>query len=233
MSLFNNNSLVSYSKNQKRIKMSKAVRTVLQIVLVFVILGLGYLVYESIQEPIRFQEKYDKRKAAVVDRLKLIRDAQVAYKNNYEQYTGSFDTLIDFVKTGNYKLLKMEGVLSDSLLAAGMTEKEALKQGIIKRDTIYVSVADSLCKTISADSIRYVPFTNGKDQFVLGAAKLTTSSGLVIPVFEASVTNRVFLQGLDNQERINIDDQAKKLNRFPGIKVGSLEEANNNAGNWE
>lgn len=209
------------------------VKTALQIVLLFVIVGLGYLVYDSIMQPIKYQEKYDKRKAAVVDRLKLIREAQVAYKNNYDKYTGSFDTLIDFVKTGNYKILKMEGVLTDSMLNAGMTEKEALKLGIIKRDTIYVSVADSLCKLIPADSMCYVPYTDNTAKFELGATKITSSSGLVIPVFEASVTNRVFLQGLDNQERINLDKEAEQLNRFPGIKVGSLEEANNNAGNWE
>ncbi len=208
------------------------IKAALQVILLFVIVGLGYLIYESISEPIRYQEQYDKRKAAVVERLKVIRDAQVAYKNQYEKYTGSLDTLVDFVKTGNYKLLKMEGVLTDSMLNEGMTEKEALKLGIIKRDTIYVSVQDSLCKKIPADSIPFVPFTKGA-KFEMGAASLTTSSGLVIPVFEASVTNKVFLEGLDNQERINLDNTAKDLGRFPGIKVGSLEEANNNAGNWE
>ncbi len=208
------------------------IKTTLQIVLVFVIAGLAYLVYESVMEPIAFQEQYDKRQSAVVERLKLIRDAQVAYKGINEKYTGSFDTLIDFVKTGNFKLVRMEGVLSDSLLNEGMTEKEAIKLGIIKRDTIYVSVSDSLCKKTSPDSLCYVPYTNGA-KFELGAASLTTSSGLVIPVFEASVTNKIFLAGLDNQERINLDDKAKKLGRFPGLKVGSLEEANNNAGNWE
>ncbi len=208
------------------------IKKVLQVILLFVIVGLGYLIYDSISQPIRYQEQYDKRKAAVVERLKLIREAQVAYKNQHEKYTGSFDTLVDFVKTGNYKLLVMEGVLTDSMLNEGMTEKKAIELGIIKRDTIYVSVEDSICKTIPADSIPYVPYTDGA-RFELGAASITTSSGLVIPVFEASVTNKVFLQGLDEQERINMDNLAKDLDRFPGVKVGSLEEANNNAGNWE
>jgi hypothetical protein len=77
-----------------------------------------------------------------------------------------------------------------------------------------------------------VPFTD-KAQFEMGASSITTSSGLVIPVFEAKVANRVYLKGLDNQERINLDDMAEQLGRFPGLKVGSLDEANNNAGNWE
>ncbi|MCQ2237399.1 MAG: hypothetical protein MJZ18_10445 [Bacteroidales bacterium] len=207
-------------------------KTVLQIILLFVIIGLGYALYQSVQEPILFQEKYDQRKAAVVERLKLIREAQVAYKASNDRYTGSFDTLITFVKEGNYKITKNEGSLSDSLLNAGMTEKEALKKGIIKRDTIYVSVRDSLCKNIDPDSIEYVPFTNGA-KFEMGAGSITTSSKLVIPVFEAKVPNKVYLHGLDEQYRINLDDEARQLNRYPGLKVGDLEEANNNAGNWE
>ncbi len=225
------------SKEQRKvtnkIKQQNTMKKVLQILLVFVIVGLGYLVYDSINQPIKFQEQQEKRQTAVVNRLKLIREAQVAYKGRYDKYTGSFDTLINFVKSDFFKITKNEGSLSDSLLNAGMTEKEAIAQGIIKRDTVLVSVKDSLCKNLDPDSLRFVPFSVDKEEFFLGATQLTSSSGLIIPVFEASVTNKVYLKGLDNQERINMDDLAKNLGRFPGLKVGSLEEANNNAGNWE
>lgn len=207
-------------------------KTVFQVILVFVIVGLGYLVYDSIMQPIRFNNEQAKRQNAVVDRLKMIRDVQVAYKTIYEKYTGSFDTLITFAKEGNLKLVKSEGSLTDSMLQAGLTEAEAVKQGIIKRDTVLVAVKDSICKNFNPDSLRYVPFAD-KAQFEMGASSITTSSGLVIPVFEAKVANRVYLKGLDNQERINLDDMAEQLGRFPGLKVGSLDEANNNAGNWE
>ena len=121
--------------------------------------------------------------------------------------------------------------MNDSLLAAGMTEKEAIKLGIIKRDTVYIPVKDSICKNFDPDSLRKVPFV-GAD-FELGATILTSSSNLAIPVFEAKVANKVYLKGLDEQQRINKDNLAIKLGRYPGLKVGSLEEANNNAGNWE
>ncbi|MBP5365788.1 MAG: hypothetical protein J6Y82_07675 [Bacteroidales bacterium] len=212
--------------------MNKIIKIVLHIVFLGTIVFLAYLLYESIMEPIRFQEQYDKRKTAIVNRLKQIRDVQVAYKANYNKYTGSFDTLIDFAKNGNMKLVMMEGSLTDSLLKEGWTEAKAIKAGIIKRDTVYVAIKDTLCKDYNPDSLRFVPFTNNQ-KFEMGASAITTSSGLVIPVFEASVTNRVFLKGLDNQQRINMDKEAEQLGRFPGIKVGSLEEANNNAGNWE
>ena len=211
---------------------NKVVKIILHVVFLAAIAFLAYLLYESIMEPIRFQEQYDKRKDAIVNRLKQIRDVQVAYKANYNKYTGSFDTLIDFAKNGNMKLVKMEGSLNDSLLKEGWTEAKAIKQGIIKRDTVYVAIKDTLCKDYNPDSLRYVPYTD-MQKFEMGASSITTSSGLIIPVFEASVTNRVFLKGLDNQQRINMDKEAEQLGRFPGLKVGSLEEANNNAGNWE
>lgn len=203
----------------------------IQIVLLLAIVALGFLVYRSINEPIEYEKQYNKRTEAVVNRLKLIRDAQVAYKTIHGKYTGSFDTLIDFIKNGQLKMLRMEGSLNDSLLAAGMTEKEAIKLGIIKRDTVYIPVKDSICKNFNPDSLRRVPYVNA--EFELGATILTSSSNLEIPVFEAKVANKVYLQGLDDQQRINKDNLAKKLQRYPGVKVGSLEEANNNAGNWE
>ncbi len=203
----------------------------IQIVLLLVIIGLGYAVYRSINEPIEYEEQFQKRTKAVVNRLKLIRDAQVAYKSINGKYTGSFDTLIDFVKNGQLKMLHMEGSLNDSLLAAGMTEKEAIKLGIIKRDTVYIPVKDSICKNFNPDSLRSVPYVNA--EFEMGSTVLTSSSNLSIPVFEAKVANKVYLKGLDDQQRINKDNLANKLGRYPGLKVGSLEEANNNAGNWE
>lgn len=197
-----------------------------------VIIVLIYFLRESIMEPIRFEEKYQARKSAVVERLKQIREMQVAYKSINNKYTGSFDTLIDFANNGNLKIVIMEGSLSDSLLKEGWTEQKAMKAGIIKRDTMLVAVKDSLCKTYNPDSLRFVPCV-ANQEFKMASSSITTSSGLVIPVFEASVTNRVYLNGLDNQERINMDNEAIQLGRFPGLKVGSVEEANNNAGNWE
>lgn len=85
-------------------------KKVIQIVLLAVIVCLGYLVYTSINEPIEYEKQYNKRYSAVVNRLKLIRDAQVAYKSINNKYTGSFDTLIDFVKNGQLKMLRMEEV---------------------------------------------------------------------------------------------------------------------------
>ena len=63
------------------------------------------------------------------------------------------------------------------------------------------------------------------------AAKLNVA--VVVPVFEASVTNDIVLHGLNKQLLINLNDEKIQMNKFPGLKVGDIAAANNNAGNWE
>lgn len=208
-------------------------KVLIQILLMIAILVLGYWVWDSIQQPIRFQKIYDYRKDKVIAQLANIRDAEVAYKSVYQKYTGSFDTLIHFIKTESLPLVKMEGSLTDSMLAAGWTEKDALAKGIIKRDTIRISVLDSLAKNkYVVDSLRFVPFSKGRE-FTLGATSLATASGVRVHVFEAKIDYDSFLQDVDKQEVENLKAGAAKLEKYAGLKVGSLTEANNNAGNWE
>jgi hypothetical protein len=209
-------------------------KTLIQAILIIAIIFLGYLCVESINKPVRFQREYDFRKQKVVERLVNIRTAQVAYRSVYNQYTGSFDTLINFLKTDSLPMVRMEGSLTDSMVNEGISETMALKMGVIRRDTTRISALDSLFhgKIAIVDSIKYVPFSDGKE-FEMGSTFLNTASGVKVTVFEAKTPNKVFLVGLDRQEIINLNDKAQKINRYAGIKVGSLEEANNNAGNWE
>lgn len=208
-------------------------KTAIQIILTVAILALGYLCWESIQKPVRFKQAHNERKEKVIERLEGIREAQRAYKSLYGDFTGSFDTLVNFIKTDSLRLVRMEGRLTDSMLEEGMTELKALKLGIIQRDTSFVSVRDSLFnKNFVADSLRYIPFTN-KEEFQMDATTIETASGVEVPIFEAKVHNNTYLKGLDEQQIININDEDRAYERFPGLKVGSLTEANNSAGNWE
>ncbi len=208
-------------------------KTVIQIVLIILIIGLAYLCYDSIHSVTEFNRISKLRREANIEKLKEIRTAQVAYKSQHDKYTGSFDTLINFVKYDSLKLVRKIGSLSDSLIAEGWTEEKALKLGMIKRDTVSVSVLDSLFgKNFLIDSIKKVPFVDN-EEYEMGAGTVETASGVKVEVFEAKVHNNIYLDGLDKQEIINLNDNAQKLKKYPGLKVGSLEETNNNAGNWE
>jgi hypothetical protein len=208
--------------------------TIVKILLFVAIVVLGYMLVESIMNPIRFNKERDIRENAIKERLIDIRTAQVAFKSKFGRYTGSFDTLIDFVVHDSFPLIYKEGSLTDEMMEQGITsEREALKRGLIVRDTSYTSVLDSIFdKGFPVDSLRYVPFCEDT-QFELGAASIQTGSMVMVEVFEASVLNNIFLKGLDKQLIINYNALRERITGFPGMRVGNLTEPNNNAGNWE
>lgn len=212
-------------------------KIIIQILLVVVIIFLGYRCYESIMVPERFKVIKIQRTERIVQRLKDIRTAQDAYKSVYHKYTGSFDTLINFIKYDSIKMVRSIGALTDEQLEAGMTESEAIKKGLILRDTIRVSALENVFgKDYVADNLRYVPFTNKKHQFKMGISTIKTDSGVEVPVFEARVSNTEIFEDLMDEYRAPIleeNGEKIRLKRYPGLKVGDLKEANNNVGNWE
>lgn len=208
-------------------------RAAIKIVLALAIILLGYLLIESIMKPIRFNKEREKRETATISRLEDIRTAQVAFKDKYGRYTGNFDSLINFVKYDSFPVVRAIGSIPDSLYLEGMTEEEAIKQGLIIRDTMYVSVLDSIFfPKYPIDSLHHVPFSDTA-RFFLGAAEIETGSKVKVKVFEAHVLNDVLLHGMDRQLIINYNAERVKITNFPGLRVGSLTEATNNAGNWE
>lgn len=208
-------------------------KTVFNILMVVAVVLLGYLCVKTITTPIKFDEQRAAREEVIISRLCDIRKVQVEYKKQYNQYTGSLDSLVAFLKNGKIATIYKEGELTDQQLEEGLTEKKAVEMGLIRRDTSYVNVAKSLFdENFNVDSIVYVPFGNGA-KFEMAAAVLTSQSGVSVPVFEAKTPYNVYLQGMDRQELINLNDVARKLDRYAGLKVGDVNEANNNAGNWE
>ena len=198
-------------------------KTVIHVILIAGICVLTYFIYESIQKPLRFNAEKERRYNATIQRLKDIRTAQVAYRSEYKKYTGSFDTLITFLKSDSFKVVMQIGDEDDSA---------AVKMGKVIRDTIKVSVLDSLFKKgYHVDSLSYVPFTQGA-QFELGTNNLEAGN-VKVNVFEAKVLNDILLRGLDPQLLVNFNSDRKKMTGYAGLKVGSLEETTNNAGNWE
>ena len=77
-----------------------------------------------------------------------------------------------------------------------------------------------------------MPFA-GNTQYSLDTVTQISKSGAPIYLFEVKAPYDVYLQGLDRQEVINLNDEAGKMNKYAGLQVGSIEVANNNAGNWE
>ena len=204
-------------------------KTVFQTILAIVIVILGYLIVQSIMKPIRFKKERSIREEATINKLKDIRTMEVAYKDKFDKYTGSFDTLINYVKHDSFDIVKIIGTYDQD----EMTQAEALRKGIIKKAVTKIPILDSLFKPdFPVDSVRYIPYTDHA-QFDLGAGAVKTGSGVVVQVFQASALYDTLLAGMDKQLIINYKEDQMKITKFPGLRVGSLTEPTNNAGNWE
>ena len=198
-------------------------KVVLHVILIAAICVVAYLVYGSIQQPLRFNAEKERRSEAAIQRLKDIRTAQIAFRSENKKYTGDFDTLIDFLKNGHFKVVRITGDEDD---------EAAVAAGKISRDTIRVPVLDSLFrKGYPIDSIRFVPYTQGIE-FELGTAYIEAGK-VSVNVFEAKIANDVLLRGLDPQLLFNYNADRMLKTGYAGLKVGSLTETTNNAGNWE
>lgn len=100
----------------------------INLLLTVCVFGLGYICVRSIMDTIEFDQERANREKVVIARLKDIRTAQVAFRDqNGGQYTESFDQLIDFVKNGKVPTIKKVGELTDKQLEDGMTEDKAVK----------------------------------------------------------------------------------------------------------
>lgn len=227
-------------------------KTVINLVLAACAIGLVYICYGSIMGPINFDETKKAREKEIIARLIDIRKAQQEYRTLHQgAYTDNFDSLIDFVKTAKLPFIMKVGTLTDDQLNNGMTEKKAMaiinkakrtnkwdeveKEGLqnFRRDTMWVAVMDTIfSKGFNPDSLSFVPYGNGA-KFEMAIRKDTTKSGAPLNLFQAQVSYDVYLSDLNRQELINLKDTQEKLGKYCGLRVGDIEQPNNNAGNWE
>ena len=206
-----------------------------QIILAVAIVGLVYVIYVQISTPIRFDKETKAKKAQVIERIKDIRTAQRAFKSKYQHFTASFDTLSAFVLTDTLEL-ERKIVDEDDSAAMAMLKKSGKKNiekfKIAVIDTIF---APKKVTRQDVENFRFIPGTGNKAQFIMEAGIITTESKVVIPVVECRAPYKAFLDTVAyRQEVINlIDEEQNNFNRYPGVKFGSMDSGNNEAGNWE
>ena len=208
-------------------------KLLLKILLLAAIAALLYMCVQSILTPINFDKQKEVREKAIAERLIAIRSAQIGFRSMHGVYAANFNELKTFLNEQKIPFIVKEGELTDEQLKSGITEKEAVIKGLIRRDTNWVLAKDTLLGVgYKVDLISKIPgFEN--ESFSLDTATITSPSGYTVPVFEAGVFYDVYLGDLDRQLLINLKDKTSKLNRFLGLRVGSISEINNNAGNWE
>jgi len=205
-------------------------KTIIQIVLWIVSIGLGYLIYQSVEAPIEFKKVKQDRFAQVIAKLKDIRDVEEAYKTVNGKYTKNFDALINFVDTGKYTITQQR---DSSFMEHDKHYGIDMLREVKIIDTLgFVSVKDSLFK----DDNRYktmmnVPFAQNGEKFELNAGTIE-KSGYKAPVFEAKVKKDIILsdQPKDLLATENTQINVEEVNG-DAIRVGSMKEVSTN-GNW-
>jgi len=194
----------------------------LKIVLFAVIIFMGYMVYESINKPLKFTKERAKREAVVVQRLKDIRNVQSLYKQANNKYAASFDSLLAYLNSGEIPVVKLIPDPTDTTFTKTIS------------DTLgYVKVTDSLFSKrtgFNPNNLRFIPFSEG-EVFTMDAGSIDRG-GVNVSVFEAKAPFIAYMKGMEEQRINNLIAGEEDIEKYPGLKVGSMTEPSTD-GNWE
>ncbi|MBR5864099.1 MAG: hypothetical protein IKY76_06005 [Alistipes sp.] len=205
----------------------------IQIILGLVIVALIYVVADLIHTPLKFEQQLKERNAEVIVKLKDIRAAERAFKSKYQRFTNDFDSLINFILTDS---LEMERKLVDEDDSVAMAQlKKQKKQNIEKYNLAVIDTIFNPRKLTKEQiqNLRYIPHTNNKE-FILEAGAVDKGN-VKVPVVECRAPYKAYLDTVEfRQNVINlIDDKVNNFGQYAGLKFGSMEGSNNEAGNWE
>ena len=190
-----------------------------------IIIALAYLIVKSIMQPVQFNKEKAAREADAITILKDIRTLQVAYKNVYNHYAPAMDSLIDFYNNGEMTIVKQIGSMDDSV---------AVARKLVRRENIKLAVRDTLFNDrpdFKVEDLRTIPYSGGDPVILKSDIKVV--SGVNVPLFEADIPYNSLLKGMDHQLLVNLNFEREDQGRYPGLQVGSIDNPNNNAGNWE
>ncbi len=201
-------------------------RWLISILLLAATVFLGYKIWGGIMEPINFDKDKKIRYAKVIKNLKLIRDAEVKYKDVHGTYTNSKDSLLNFIQTGKLAL----------------TETTNVEEKVDRGGGIFITISKKKVDTIGYEPV--MKYFEGKDyqnmfnvpgtdkQFELATSTVEKVAGLEVPVFEAKVDKKPILKGMNNS-LVKQELEAIETDQIKGqfVSVGSLTEVTT-GGNW-
>ena len=205
-------------------------KTGIKAVLYVISVVLAYQIYLSVMAPITFNKTREERFSSVIEKLKDIRDAQVAYKTVNGEFAKDFESLISFIDTGVYTITQQK---DSSFMRYNRVYRIDMQVDTVVVDTLgTVAVKDSLFKGDSSYKTLFsVPFAQNGERFEM-KAEVVNKQGFDAPVFEASVKKDVVLydQPKDLLARENAHNSIEEVNGNT-IIVGSLTDVST-SGNW-
>jgi len=188
---------------------------ILSIVFLISALALGYFLYKSVDDVMQQEKLIIATEARIIEKLQMLRDAQIAYLATNGVYAGNWNDLKKFIEEG--KIWLVQRTETTKLLEYG---KEEIT---VQYDTLgSVEVIDSLFNerkypNFNLDNMHVVPGSGGK-QFEFFADKVERTQR-EIPVFEIRDPDPI-----NPKRRLN--------NKEKALRVGSRTDSST-SGNWE
>ena len=207
--------------------MKKGILAALWLLIVF----LSYKIYDSINGPIEFNKVKNKRYAQVIDRLKIIRKAQIAHKDVKGIFSNNFDSLIKFIDEGIFTLVEKR---DSSYLEYDRIYRIDMLREIIVIDTLgTVPIKDSLFKDSDEyKSMAFIPVKGVEDSTFKIKSNIIDKNGYKVPVFEVKVSKNIVLFD-QNRDLLKQENELISVDGVngPDIVLGSLSNVSTN-GNW-
>ena len=202
----------------------------IQSILWLLIAFFSYKIYTSINSPINFNKVKTERYKKVINRLKEIRKAQIAYKDVNGIYSDNFDSLVSFIENGIFTLVEKR---DSSFLEYNRTYRIDMLKEVIVIDTLgTVSVKDSLFK----DNDNYklmsqIPIEGIDEKFTINS-QIINKNNYKVPVFEVKVSKNIILHDQDDF-LVSQENETISVDGVNGSEIilGSLSDVSVN-GNW-
>ena len=205
-------------------------KTGIQAFLWLLCIFFSYKIYDSINKPINFNEVKYNRYYDVIDRLKEIRTAQIAFKDVNGVYSNNFDSLVNFIDNGIFTLIEKR---DSSYLEYDRIYRIDMLKEVVVIDTLgFVSVKDSLFKNNTTyKDMKKIP-VKGIDTVFQIDARIIMINDYKAPVFEVKVSKNIVLFDQD-EDLLKLENETISIDGVNGseIVLGSLNEVSTN-GNW-
>ncbi len=190
-------------------------RVIFNLLLMILIAVLGYILFTTVREPIKFQALKTERETAIVNKLLEVRSAQEIYRGVTGKFAGSFQELADTLKYGKFTIVSVTGDPDDP-------------ESIITYDTSYSAAIDSITNMgLDVDNLSKVPFVDGLEFDI--QSDTATYQMTTVDVVEVGIAYEKFMGEFADVKYKKYDglyDPKKK------IKFGSLSKPIL-TGSWE
>ena len=188
---------------------------VLSFVFFAVAIALGYLLYKGVDDVVEEEKRIALIESAIIEKLQMLRDAQLAYQASNGKYADNWNDLKNFIQNGEIWLVQRTE--TTKLLDYGKEETT------VTFDTLgSVNVMDSLFNErkypdFNLEALAVVPGSGGKT-FEFFADKIETNN-YQINVFEI-------------RDPAPINPERRLNNNEKALRVGSRTDASTE-GNWK